>query len=228
MGEQGDERTRDGINYERLYEYRFRDIDQGARQAVWGEIGDFVWNRMGRPQRVLDPAGGRGEFLAAIDAPERWLVDMVAYQERSIDSAVKVVIGDVLDVELPEGHFDGVFLSNFLEHLPTPDAVAAVLTRMRSVLAPGGVIAVMGPNFKYCAREYFDCADHVLALTHVAIDEHLVAAGFEVTDVVPRFVPYSFRGHFPPSRTLTRLYLQYPILWPLAGRQFLVLGRTAQ
>ena len=25
------------MNYERLYHYRFRDIDQGARTAVWGE-----------------------------------------------------------------------------------------------------------------------------------------------------------------------------------------------
>jgi len=30
------------LNYERLYEYRFRDIDQGARAAVWSEIAPHV------------------------------------------------------------------------------------------------------------------------------------------------------------------------------------------
>jgi hypothetical protein len=27
-----------GINYERLYTYRFRDVDQASRQAAWQEI----------------------------------------------------------------------------------------------------------------------------------------------------------------------------------------------
>jgi hypothetical protein len=35
-----------------------------------------------------------------------------------------------------------------------------------------------------------------LALTHVAIEEHLYAAGFVPTKTVPRFLPYSFRGQF--------------------------------
>ena len=28
----------DGLNYERLYAHRFRDVDQATRQAVWREI----------------------------------------------------------------------------------------------------------------------------------------------------------------------------------------------
>ena len=94
-----------------------------------------------------------------------------------------------------------------------------------SFLAPGGVIAVMGPNFKYCAADYFDCADHVLALTHVAVQEQLYAAGFAISEVVPRFVPYSFRSRLPASRRMTRLYLRAPVLWRLQGKQFLVLAR---
>jgi hypothetical protein len=48
-----------GINYERLYDYRFRDVDQAGRQAVWREIASYVHSRMDRPQRILDPAAGR-------------------------------------------------------------------------------------------------------------------------------------------------------------------------
>lgn len=218
---------RRGIDYPRLYAHRFAGIDQAARQRVWDEIGTFIWRRMGSPARVLDPAGGRGEFLNAIGAQEKWLVDLVDFSERGVGPDVRVVIGDVFDVDLPAGHFDGVFVSNLLEHLPTQDAVADLLERLRSCLSPGGVIAVMGPNFKYCAREYFDCADHVLALTEVSVTEHLVAAGFSVESVVARFVPFSFRSRFPASARLTRLYLRVAPLWRLAGQQFLVTARVA-
>jgi hypothetical protein len=33
---------------------------------VWSAIGDYVYERLGRPRRVLDPAAGRGEFINAI------------------------------------------------------------------------------------------------------------------------------------------------------------------
>ena len=214
-----------GLDYGRLYEFRFRDVEQRARQTVWNEIGPFVWKRMGCPHRVLDPAGGRGEFVNSIAADERWLVDLVDYPHRRTAPGVKVVIGDVLSLDLPRDYFDGIFVSNLLEHLPDPDAVAGFLARMRETLAPGGVLAIMGPNFKYCAREYFDCADHVLALTHVSVEEHLIAADFELQEIVPRFLPFSFRSRLPASAPLARLYLQIPLLWRVAGSQFLLLAR---
>jgi hypothetical protein len=66
------------------------------------------------------------------------------------------------------------------------DGIVAV-TFPHAFRQPGGRIAVIGPNFKYCAREYFDCADHTVILTHVAMAEHPHAAGFDVTAVSPQF-----------------------------------------
>jgi ubiquinone/menaquinone biosynthesis C-methylase UbiE len=212
------------LNYQRLYEYRFRGIDQGARDAVWREIAAHVYGELGRPDRVLDPAAGRGEFINNVPAAERWAVDRVAYEEGSHADGTKVIVADVFEAELPLEHFDGVWVSNLLEHLPTPEAVGAFLEKMYSVIAPGGRIAVMGPNFRFCADEYFDCADHTLALTHVAVAEHLYAAGFEPLKVMPRYLPYSFRGRLPPSAALTRRYLRTPMAWRLLGKQFLVIG----
>jgi SAM-dependent methyltransferase len=213
------------LNYERLYEYRFRDIDQGARAAVWSEIAPHVHGLMGNPQTVLDPAAGRGEFIGSIDAAERWFVDEVAYPEAASDPDVKVVTSKIMDAELPEDHFDGVYASNFLEHLFNQEEIAQFLERMHRVMKSGGRIAIMGPNYRYCADEYWDCADHWVALTHVAIAEHLYAAGFEPVKIVPRYLPYSFRGILPPSKALTRMYLRTPIAWRLLGKQFLVIGR---
>jgi SAM-dependent methyltransferase len=213
-----------GINYERLYTYRFRDVDQASRQAVWREIATYVHARMGKPERVLDPAAGRGEFITAVPAAERWGVDMVKQGDLEA-SGVRMIIADIMDAELPEAHFDGVFLSNFLEHMPSQDAVAAVLGKLYAAMAPGGRIAIIGPNFRYCAREYFDCADHTVILSHVSMAEHLYAAGFEVTAVMPRFLPYSFRGLLPPSPRLTSTYLRTPALWRLLGKQFFLIAR---
>jgi SAM-dependent methyltransferase len=213
------------MNYERLYTYRFRDIDQEGRLAVWGEIAPHVHSVMGRPQKVLDPAAGRGEFIGAVPAKETWAIDAVGYAEAAHKPDTHVITASIMDVDLPRGHFDGVFVSNFLEHLYDQEQIASFLERMRDAMEPGGHIAIMGPNYRYCADEYWDCADHYVALTDVAIGEHLYAAGFEPETIIPRYLPYSFRGMLPPSPTLTRLYLKMPLAWRLLGKQFLVVGR---
>jgi SAM-dependent methyltransferase len=213
------------VNHQRLYEYRFRDVDQGVREAVWSEIGPYVHRRLGSPDRVLDPAAGRCESLNSLPASERWGVDLVDYEESWAAPGVRMVFGDAMEIDLPEAYFGGIWVSNFLEHLADQETVAAFLERMRDRLAPDGRIAIMGPNFRYCAKEYFDCADHTVILTHVGVEEHLYAAGFEIEVVEPRFLPYSFRGRLPASAGLTRRYLGLPLAWRLLGKQFLAIGR---
>jgi SAM-dependent methyltransferase len=210
------------MNYERLYEFRFRGVNSEDRQRVWNVIAEDVYQKMRRPRIVLDAAGGSGEFINGVPAEERWVVDRVSYG--MIDSKVKVVTGDVLEVDLPAEHFEGIFVSNVLEHLPTQEAVAKLLGRLRHFLRPGGVIAIMGPNFRYCAKEYFDCADHTLALTHVSVEEHLYAAGFNILDVRRRYLPYSFRGRLPANSKLTAAYLRLMPLQAILGKQFLVVA----
>jgi SAM-dependent methyltransferase len=213
------------VNYDRIYRYRFRDTDQQARAAVWREIAAFVHAQLGAPERVLDPAAGRGELINAVPARERWAVDRVAYAEGAYDPGVRRVVADIFEADLPDGHFDAVFVSNFLEHLPTQEHVATFLARMHAALRPGGRIAIVGPNFRHCAKQYFDMADHTLIFTHKAVAEHVYGAGFEPERVEARFLPYSFTGRLPPSPLLTRLYLRTPAAWRLLGRQFLVIAR---
>jgi len=112
-----------------------------------------------------------------------------------------------------------------LAALPDQSAVAAMLGKLYAAMEPGGRIAIIGPNFKYCVLECFDCADHTVILSQVAVAVHLCAAGFDVTAVSARFLPYSFRGVLAPSPVLTGTYLRTPVLWRLLGKQFLVLGR---
>ncbi|MGA8746793.1 MAG: class I SAM-dependent methyltransferase [Solirubrobacterales bacterium] len=213
------------MNYERLYEYRFREIDQAQRVAVWREIGPHIHRLMGGPQKVLDPAAGRGEFIGSVPAGETWAVDQVAYPEATHKPETTVITASIMDADLPEDHFDGIFVSNFLEHLADQPSIAAFLRKMHRLSEDDGRIAVMGPNYRYCSGRYWDCADHYVALTHESICEHLYAAGFEPDRVIPRYLPYSFRGSLPSSSGLARLYLNLPLAWKVLGKQFLVIGR---
>jgi ubiquinone/menaquinone biosynthesis C-methylase UbiE len=212
------------VNYERLYQYRFRDVDQASRLAVWSVVALDVYRRLGDPDVVLDPAAGLGEFICSIPASERWAVDLVKYSEK-VDPSIKFIYADSLTVDLPEDYFDGVFISNCLEHLTSQNDVATFLERMYNCIRHDGRVAVLGPNFRHCSKEYFDCADHTLALTHVGIAEHLYAAGFEIMTCKSRYLPYSFRSRLPASARLTRWYLRTPFAQRLLGKQFLVIAQ---
>ncbi len=212
--------------FARIYAYRYSLLGQpGQRSAVWSEIASYLYDVMGRPSRILDPGGGRGEFINAVPAAERWLLDRQEAPPGFIDPAVKILLGDVFDIPLPSNFFQGIFISNFLEHLYSPNEIARFLGKMFVSQAPGGSIAVLGPNFRYTSKVYFDLADHWVPLTHVSVYEHLYGAGYHIELVIPRFLPLSFKGRLPPSKTLTRTYLRLPLAWRIFGRQFLVVGK---
>jgi hypothetical protein len=61
-------------------------------------------------------------------------------------------------------------------------------------------------------------------LTHVTIEEHLYAAGLEPVRSIPRFLPYSFRGRLPASKSLAGAYLRMPPVWRMLGKQYLVVA----
>lgn len=213
------------MDLEALYRHRFAGVDQTARVAVWNEISRFVMSIADSPRIVLDPACGLGEFINSCPADERWAMD-VSLDGSTLSSDIRFQRRSFLDSQdvLPRAHFDLVFASNVLEHMSDQNMVNAFLGRARDVLSAKGRVVIMGPNFRYCMKEYFDCADHVVPLTHISVEEHLVAAGFRVVRNIPRFLPYSFRSHLPANVVATRAYLKMPIAWKLLGKQFLVVG----
>jgi SAM-dependent methyltransferase len=214
------------MNFEKIYAYRFAGSDEQSRQLAWGEIASFAFQQMGRPATLLDPACGRCEFLHALpDVAERWGVDRYQTAAAGMLEGITFRQGDIFAVDLPKEHFSGVFISNLLEHLASQEEIFALLERLHEVMRPGGVIAILGPNFKYAYREYFDCADHRTALSHLAVEELLYAAGFTITRSIERFLPFSFRSRLPANRLLIKMYLQLPLLWKLFGKQFFVLAQ---
>jgi hypothetical protein len=213
------------MNYDRIYEYRFKGVDRNKKLSTWKIIAEFIHEKLGKPSSMIDPAAGDCEFINQVPAKERWAVDMGEHTKRAAQSDVKVVIGNNLDVSLPLNYFEGVYVSNFLEHLHSQEDVANFLERMFAILKPGGKIAIMGPNFKYCAANYFDFADHTVILTELGVAEHLYGAGFEVKEVHDRFLPLSFRGKIPVTDFLVKMYFQMPFAWRFMGKQFLLVAQ---
>jgi SAM-dependent methyltransferase len=214
------------MNYDRIYRYRFQGIDAGKKKIVWEEIAGFIYKKLSEPASILDPAAGMCELINAIKSGERWAVDLNEYFIGTYaDPKVKIVVGDIFKVALPECHFDAVFVSNFLEHLDSQFQVAEFLERMFACVKPGGKIAIMGPNFKYAYRSYFDFADHTVILSELGLAEHLYGAGFEIEKVYPQFLPLSFRGGMPVNRLFVKMYLSLPFAWRILGKQFLLIGR---
>jgi SAM-dependent methyltransferase len=217
------------MNYDRIYQYRFQDIAADKKKITWEEIANFIYNQLSKPAVILDPAAGKCEFINAVKSEERWAVDLNDYFiGKYADPAINIVVGDIFKVDLPENHFDAIFVSNFLEHLDSQYQVAEFLEKMFTCMKPGGKIAVMGPNFKYASRSYFDFADHTVILSELGLAEHLYGAGFEIDRIHPRFLPLSFRGRIPVSRRLVKMYLSLPFAWRILGKQFLLIATKAK
>lgn len=212
------------MNYDRIYEYRFKGVDQEKKKKIWTEIAEFVYRKLNSPAIILDPAGGQCEFINAVPSTERWTVDMNESIKKYAAADVKVLIGNNLEVELPKNYFDAVFISNFLEHLNSQEEVAFFLSRMFESLKIGGKICVMGPNFKYVSKQYFDFADHTVILSELGVAEHLYGAGFSIREIHPKFLPLSFRGRLPVNRFLAKTYLSMPLFWKILGKQFLLIA----
>ncbi len=213
------------MNYDRIYEYRFKDVDREKKLMTWKEIATFIYNKLDKPKRMLDPAAGDCEFINQIASEERWAVDMSEITPKMAQQGIKVITGNNLEVDLPENYFDGVFISNFLEHLHSQEQVAFFLERMYKAIKPGGRIAIMGPNFKYTYKYYFDFADHTVLLSEGGVAEHLYGAGFNPIEVHPKFLPLSFKSRLPVNAFLVRTYLNMPMVWPIMGKQFLLIGQ---
>lgn len=219
------------MNYNRIYQYRFEGTNEAKKKVVWQELAQWLYDGyLNEPHRVLDPAGGLCEFINAIPSTEKWTIDLEEnFIRKHAAPNVKVLVGNNLEVELPENYFDAIFISNFLEHLESQKEVALFLGRMFKSLKKGGRITVMGPNFKYAYKEYFDFADHTVILSELGVAEHLYGAGFSLLNVIDRFFPLSFRtgGRLPVTPFTIKTYLRMPIAWRILGKQFLVIAEKA-
>ena len=215
----------------RLYRQRFSRHILDRRNAVWRILcQNWLGRYIPRDASVLEVGAGYCEFINNIEADQRVAVDLNPHTRIHAGAGVSVheIGADRLMERIPAGSFDVVFMSNFLEHCQSRDQVLAVLGNVALALRPGGRVLILGPNFRYCYKRYFDFFDHHLPLSEHAVVEAIRLAGFEPEEVRPRTLPYSFSCGLPAWPWLVRWYLRIPWVWPLFGAQFFVVGRKRE
>ena len=219
-------RTESASDLQKIYSARFSG-QQAYRTHVWQILTGNFFSRWIRPtDTVLDLGCGYGEFSNNIVAGKKFAMDLNPSAQSYLGPEVQLLEQDCsLPWPLPDNSLDVVFTSNFLEHLREKPALQATVGEAFRCLKPGGLFIALGPNIKYLAGEYWDFFDHYTALTELSLAEALTMTGFKVEEKIAKFLPYSMSQGSQPPLWMLRLYLKVPLLWKIAGRQFLVIAR---
>lgn len=212
-----------------IYARRFSDADAARRGGVWRELTRWLQRYVPRDAAVLDLACDRGAFINQIRAAERWAVDVRDVREH-LDPAVHFVRSDGLSLldHVPPSSFDVVFMSNYLEHLPSADAVIDQLKVVAAVLKPGGRVVILQPNIRLVGGSYWDFLDHKTALTEKSLEEAGQTAGLVTEALITRFIPYTTKSRLPQHPWLVRAYLAFRPMWWILGRQTLYVARRPE
>ena len=194
------------------------------RTVLWQALWRYYFSKLISPRDcVLDLGCGYGDFINAVVAERRIGVDVWAECPLYLAPEVEAVVGSVTDLGfLAEQSVDFAFASNLFEHLTQAD-LGSVLEQLRARLRPRGTLTILQPNYRYAFREYFDDYTHISVYSHISLADFLVANGYEIVDIQPRFMPLTIKSQMPVSPLLIRAYLASPIK-PL-GKQMLLRAR---
>jgi 2-polyprenyl-3-methyl-5-hydroxy-6-metoxy-1,4-benzoquinol methylase len=218
----------DGDDVARVYGHRFSAEDEAARTLVWRELTRWLQRFVPADASLLDIGCDRGHFVRWIGAADKWAADLQDVTGFLPDDVNFVrCSGLTLDERLPAGRFDRVFMSNYLEHLPSSEAVVRQLQVAAKLLKPGGQVLVLQPNIRLVGGAYWDFIDHKVPLTEHSLVEAAELAGLRTRRLIVRFLPYTSKGRLPANPLLVRAYLALRPAWLLLGKQTFYVGERA-
>ncbi|WP_026292974.1 class I SAM-dependent methyltransferase [Rudaea cellulosilytica] len=218
--------TEHGADLEKLYDQRFPEKELAQKHAIWEVLCKHFFQRFVDPSAtVVDVGAGYCEFINNIRAAHKIAVDLNPDVRRFAGAEVQVMNAPCTAIsQLDAESVDIVFMSNFLEHLPSKQLVLDTFREASRILKTGGKIIVLQPNIRFLPGEYWDFFDHHTPLTDRSLVEGLQLAGFEAETVHPRFLPYTTKSRLPKAAWLVGLYLRVPLAWRFLGKQALVVA----
>ena len=214
------------MQLEKLYRHRFDESELPAKQAIWRVLCDDFFSRyVQSTDVVVDIGAGYCEFINNIGAARKIAVDLNPRVHEFAQPGVQVINESCTALaSLPDASADVVFMSNFLEHLPSKQMVFDTLAESRRLLRPGGRLMILQPNVRLLPGAYWDFFDHHTPLTERSLVEALTMLDMDIRRVIGRFLPYTTKSLLPQSPALVRLYLRFPPAWWLLGKQSFVLA----
>jgi len=216
-----------------IYNSRFSSEEDASREIVWRVLcEEFFPKYVNEKDTVLDLGAGDGKFIRHIRAARKIAVDLSPHVKALEKEGIEVFqlpAGEMAETIGPDA--DLVFMSNFLEHLPSKKILLDVMQGVHRVLKPGGKVLILQPNIRYVGSAYWDYIDHHIALTEHSLAEALQITGFEVEETIPQFLPYTARSKLGllsrvlGTERMIKSYLKLPFVWKFLGGQTLMLGR---
>lgn len=211
---------------QQLYRERFAGRSE-YRDQVWKILISRFFARWIPPgASVLDLGCGYCEFINNVRARERFGMDL---NPDASEAAVPDVTLIQHDCSKPwpirEQSLDIVFTSNFFEHLPSKRDLESTLRHAWRSLKAGGRLIALGPNIRYLPGAYWDFYDHYLPLTDLSLGEVMRKCDFKIERSIARFLPYTMSQGRQYPLWMLRVYLGLPAIWPVLGKQFLLVGQ---
>ena len=197
------------------------------RDIVWRVLWEHHFRALVRDDDcVLDLGCGYGSFINQVVARRRIALDSWEDFPAHLAPGIEAVVAPVTELGfLPDGGVDFAFASNLFEHIPQSE-FARVLDSLRGKLSARGTLTILQPNYRYAYREYFDDYTHVAVYSHTSLADFLIAHGYEILSVAPRFLPLTVKSRLPVSPWLIRAWLASP-LKPL-GKQMLIRAKPGR
>lgn len=211
---------------ERQYGMRFSGNEE-YRDKVWKILCSIFFSRyIPHTAKILDLGAGWGEFINNIHGAEKYAMDLNPSARRHLLPNISFLHQDCSQTwPIDSEYLDVVFTSNFLEHLHDKLSIERSISEAFRCLKHDGLLLCMGPNIKDVPGTYWDFWDHHIPLTELSCAEILKVCGFDIDRCLRRFIPYTMSTGFKPPPFFIKLYLHFPGIWPVFGRQFLVIGR---
>ncbi len=218
------------MELQKLYRHRFEAVELPRKLAIWQVLCEHFFSRfVGVSATVIDVGAGYCEFINNIHCGRKIAIDLNPDVRRFAAPDVEVRNESCTNMaSIPEASADVVFMSNFLEHLPSKQMVFDTLAEARRALKPGGRLLILQPNVRFLPGEYWDFFDHHTPLTERSLAEALEMLDMQIELVIPRFLPYTTKSSLPQAPVFVRLYLLFPLAWRFLGKQsFLCASRRA-
>lgn len=170
-----------------------------------------------RGGRLLEVGCGNGSFLQLIAEARP---DLELHGVDIVDTGITGIAGftfhqgQLEQIDLPAGHFDALYFSNLIEHVPDP---FVFLKKCRTLLRPGGVVYGNTPDHLSIDRYLFGkrwagyhYPRHTFLFDHRNMREILEACGFSRVELRGSYAFWSLslrnifqEGHGPKKRGLS-------------------------
>ena len=211
-----------------IYDKRFSGHEY-YRNQVWKILVKQFFSKWIRStDHILDLGCGYGEFINHTKCKVRHAMDLNPKTRLLLDNNIIFHEQDCSKPwKIESNSLDLVFTSNFFEHLPNKETLDRTMGEIKNVLKPGGQLIAMGPNISVLKGKYWDFWDHHVALSDQSLCELLDIHDFTIEKSYSKFLPYNMVRVRERPLFMISLYLRFPFLWNIFGKQFLIVSKKS-